>query len=47
MKIRHIDTTFGILFVLVAGAGATYAILHTLNSIPPSYLANYQILQGA
>jgi hypothetical protein len=47
MKIRRIDTLFGILFILFAGSAATYAILHTINSIPPSYLADQHALSGS
>ncbi|KND51085.1 MAG: hypothetical protein AB202_01585 [Parcubacteria bacterium C7867-007] len=38
MKIRRVDTVFGILFVLVAGCFGTYMIVNTINSIPAEYL---------
>lgn len=45
MKIRRVDTMFGALFILIAGAGATYAIVHTINSIPPIFLADQHPMQ--
>ena len=47
MKIRRVDTVFGALFILLAGGMATYAIVHTINSIPTVYLANYNIVSGS
>lgn len=44
MKIRRVDTAFGILFILVAGGIGTYAIVHTINSIPSAFLANYELV---
>ncbi|KND49782.1 MAG: hypothetical protein AB203_01695 [Parcubacteria bacterium C7867-008] len=38
MKIRRVDTVFGILFVFIAACSGAYAIIHTLNSIPAEYL---------
>jgi hypothetical protein len=39
MKIRRVDTLFGALFILIAGCAGTYAIVHTINTIPPEYFA--------
>jgi len=46
MKIRRVDTMFGAFFILLAGGAATYAIVHTIQNIPPAYLASQQALQG-
>lgn len=46
MKIRRVDTYFGMLFVTVAGAIAVFAILHTIQNIPSAFLANYELIPG-
>lgn len=46
MKIRRVDTIFGAIFILIAGCAGTYAIVHTINSIPVSYLSD-EALRGS
>jgi hypothetical protein len=43
MKIRRMDSIFGAIFILIAGGAATYAIVHTINHIPPIYLSDQQL----
>lgn len=45
MKIRRVDSIFGAIFILIAGAAATYAIVHTIQNIPPAYLSDQALAQ--
>lgn len=46
MKIRPVDTYFGMLFITVAGAIAVFVIIHTIQNIPSAFLANYELVPG-